>query len=256
MSRPFYTEFAWAYDLVISSPVVRRCDFVESVLSGRGFCAGSTILDAGCGTGSYSVELARRGYRVTGIDASPELVSVARKKAAEACLRVAFRVGDILRLSTESHYDGVLCRGVLNDVIEDRDRQKAFLSFARVLSREGALILDVREWHSSALRKEQEPAFEKVLELDRGTLTFRSVARLDYDRQRLLVSETHIVEKNGEASVAEYDFVMRCWTEDELENSLANAGFDSVVFFGDYDCDVPVGATDRIVAVAVDPKVT
>ncbi|MET0484370.1 MAG: hypothetical protein ABW216_01630 [Candidatus Rokuibacteriota bacterium] len=49
---------------------------------------------------------------------------------------------------------------------------------------------------------------------------------------------------------ADYDFVMRCWTQSELDERLAGAGFVAVEFRGAYDPTVPLGSTDRIVAVA------
>jgi len=250
-SRPFYSAFAWAYDLIIVGPVSSRCDFVESMAAQRGVLPGSRILDAGCGTGSYSVELAKRGYAVIGLDSSAEFVSVARAKAEEAVVPVTFQKGDILELPSRPSYDGILCRGVLNDIIDGPSRQKAFFSFAHALRKEGILILDVREWTISALRKQREPVFEKVVENDRGTLIFRAVTRLDYETKQLLVAESYILKRDdGLKTVTEYDFVMQCWTRDELHNSLINAGFGSVAYFGDYDSSSPIGSTDRIVAVA------
>ncbi|UCB51583.1 MAG: class I SAM-dependent methyltransferase [Candidatus Zixiibacteriota bacterium] len=217
----------------------------------RGVLPGSRILDAGCGTGSYSVELAKRGYALAGLDSSEELASLARAKAEEAVVPVTFQKGDILELPSRPSYDGILCRGVLNDIIDGPNRQKAFFSFAGALRKGGILILDVREWTNSALRKEREPVFEKVVEYDRGTFTFRAVTRLEYQTRQLWVAESYILKRDdGVKTQTEYDFVMRCWTRDELHNSLINAGFGSVACFGDYDYSSPTGSTDRIVAVA------
>ncbi len=52
LHRPFYREFAWAYDLIITGPISSRCDFIEGMLSQWGVLSGSSILDAGCGTGN------------------------------------------------------------------------------------------------------------------------------------------------------------------------------------------------------------
>ena len=250
-SRPLYSGFAWAYDLIIAGPVSSRCDFVENMAAQRGVLPGSRILDAGCGTGSYSVELAKRGYAVAGLDSSAELLSLARAKAEEAVVPVTFQKGDILKLPSRPSYDGILCRGVLNDIIDGPSRQKVFFSFARALRKEGILILDVREWTNSALRKQREPVFERVVENDRGTLIFRAVTRLEYETRQLQVAESYILKTHdGVKTVTEYDFVMQCWTPDELHNGLINAGFGSVAYFGDYDSGSPVGSTDRIVAVA------
>jgi 2-polyprenyl-3-methyl-5-hydroxy-6-metoxy-1,4-benzoquinol methylase len=217
----------------------------------RGVLPGSRILDAGCGTGSYSVELAKRGYVVAGLDSSAQLISVARAKAQQARIPVIFQLGDILKLPSAPSYDGILCRGVLNDVIDAPGRQEAFSSFARALRKEGILILDVREWTGSALRKQREPVFERVVENDGQTLTFRAVTRLEHSTRQLRVAETYILKPDdGAKTTTQYDFVMQCWTRDELHNSLTDAGFGSVAYFGDYKSGSPVGSTDRIVAVA------
>jgi SAM-dependent methyltransferase len=73
--RPFYGEYAWAYDLLIDRPVRKECDAIVGWLTERGVHAGATVLDAGCGTGRYATELGRRGFVVHGIDVSAELIA-------------------------------------------------------------------------------------------------------------------------------------------------------------------------------------
>jgi 2-polyprenyl-3-methyl-5-hydroxy-6-metoxy-1,4-benzoquinol methylase len=63
-SRPFYGEYAWAFDLLIDRPVGQECGGIAAWFSERGVQPGATVLDAGCGTGRYAAELARRGYAV------------------------------------------------------------------------------------------------------------------------------------------------------------------------------------------------
>ncbi|GAF72648.1 unnamed protein product [marine sediment metagenome] len=250
LTRPLYRKFAWAYDLIIVGPISRRCDFIEEMLFQHGILPGSKILDAGCGTGSYSIELARRGYAVTGIDVSKELVSVARRKPQDSPLLLTFEVGDILKPSSMPRFDAVLCRGVLNDVIDDESRRKAFFSFAGSLHRGGILLLDVREWNSTRLGKMEEPLFEKSLETHRGKLNFRSVTRFNDKTRQLIISECFTIEEGDAKSSFEYDFVMRCRTKEELHSNLTEAGFRFIKYFGDYAHDISVGSTDRIVAAA------
>lgn len=57
-----------------------EADLVESLASADGL---TRILDAGCGTGRVAIELARRGFSVTGVDADPAMLSTARDKAPE-----------------------------------------------------------------------------------------------------------------------------------------------------------------------------
>jgi SAM-dependent methyltransferase len=247
--RPFYAEYAWAFDLIIDRPVRRECAVIAAWLIYRGILPGSEILDAGCGTGRYAIELARRGYVVHGVDLSPDLIDIATRAIGDSPGRVSFGVGDIAHLPT-SRYAAILCRGVLNDIIDDADRNAVFAAFADALQANGALILDVRDWATSAERKTREPLFRKRVSTDRGELTFTSVTRLDPENRQLLVSERHELTKQRQERISDCHFVMRCWEREELNGLLARHGFGKVSCFGAYDPDVAVGATDRLVVVA------
>ena len=65
-TRPFYGEFAWAYDYLVARPVDDECAAMAATLHGRGIGPGARLLDGGCGNGRYAVGLARRGFAVTG----------------------------------------------------------------------------------------------------------------------------------------------------------------------------------------------
>ena len=53
-------------------------------------------MEVGCGTGTSSVWLARQGFEVTGLDISNEAIKIARKRAQDAGLNIAFIVADVL----------------------------------------------------------------------------------------------------------------------------------------------------------------
>jgi SAM-dependent methyltransferase len=248
-ARPFYAEFAWAFDLLVDRPVAKECAAIAGWLVERGVFPGAPLLDAGCGTGRYARELARRGYDVDGVDQSQDLVDIAKASAIRRPGSISFRVGDLLALP-DHRYAAILCRGVLNDFIDDAKREAAFISFARALRPGGVLILDVREWEATKERKRREPLFRKSVETDRGKLTFTSITALDAERQQLLVSEIHTLAADRGQHSSEYQFVMRCWTRPELEDALGRAGFGNIAWFGAYDPAVEAGLTDRLVAVA------
>ena len=247
--RPFYEEYAWAFDLLIDRPVRRECAVIVAWLVGRGVLPGAEILDAGCGTGRYALELARRGYVVRGVDLSPDLIDVARRAAADSMGRVSYDVGDIAHLPAR-RYAAILCRGVLNDIIGDADREAIFGSFVEMLEPTGVLILDVREWAASVERKTREPLFRKRVATDRGELTFTSVTTLDLETRQLLIAERHELTEQTGQRVSDYHFVMRCWERTELNVLLARHGFGNISWFGAYDPNVGIGMTDRLVVVA------
>jgi SAM-dependent methyltransferase len=248
--RPFYYEYAWAYDYLIERPVPKDCDGIAALIAARGVLPPSRFLDAGCGTGRYAIELAVRGFRVTGLDVSSELIDQARRRQIAGA---AFEVGDLLELKAPAPYDGILCCGVLNDLVKEPERRAAFRVFARALRPDGVLVLDVREWQGTARKKTREPVFEKAIDTPRGGLRFRSVTTLDQVNHQLLVHETHELRANRRVSSAKFDFTMCRWTREELALHLAEAGFTSGEYSDGYDPTAPAGESDRLVAVATHP---
>jgi SAM-dependent methyltransferase len=249
MTRPFYGEYAWAFDLLVDRPVQKETGVIVDWLVERQVLPGAQVLDAGCGTGRYAIELARRGYAVHGLDRSPQLIDVAIRSSEEAKGRVSFAVGDIGD-PLPNEYDAILCRGVLNDIVEDEERDTVFARFAGALRPCGVLVLDVREWSASVERKANEPLFRKRVSTDRGDLTFTSITTVDRAGRRLVLAERHQLVHRGEEHIVECQFVMRCWERSELDALFARHGFGCVRYFGAYDRAVEAGATDRLVAVA------
>src|SRR5215469_10065415 len=84
---------------------------LDLALEGRGPLE---ALDAGCGTGFLSFELAARGHRVTGVDFAPAMLAEARRKAAERTVSVGFEEGDAEHLPfPPASFDLAISRHVL-----------------------------------------------------------------------------------------------------------------------------------------------
>jgi 2-polyprenyl-6-hydroxyphenyl methylase/3-demethylubiquinone-9 3-methyltransferase len=97
---------------------------------------GRTALDVGCGAGLLTEPLARLGARVSGFDASPELIDVARWHAAAMGLDIDYRAGDVQEL--EGRFDLITCMEVIEHVADPA----AFVqALARRLAPGGLLIL-------------------------------------------------------------------------------------------------------------------
>jgi SAM-dependent methyltransferase len=160
---------------------------------------------------------------------SAALIDVAKQSVSQGSASASFEVGDIRDLPAR-RYDAILCRGVLNDLVDDEGRDAALAAFAQALRPEGVLILDVREWEASAERKAREPVFRKSVATDRGKLTFTSITGVDRENRRLLLSERHTLVDGVHGHFSDYEFVMRCWTREELASALARTGFCGVTY--------------------------
>lgn len=84
--QELFTHYAKTYDRESYTQGTKgEVDFIVSEIGASG-----SILDIGCGTGRHAIELAHRGYRVTGIDLSADQLKRAREKADAAGVRIDF----------------------------------------------------------------------------------------------------------------------------------------------------------------------
>jgi len=98
--------------------------------------AGKSALDVGCGAGLLAEPLARLGARVTGIDASAELIEVARSHAAAMGLEIDYRAGAVEAL--KGQFDLVTCMEVIEHVADPATFVKAL---AKLLAPDALLIM-------------------------------------------------------------------------------------------------------------------
>ena len=114
-------------------------------------------LDAGCGTGFLSLELAARGHRVSGIDFAPAMLAAARRKAAAQHLSVRFEEGDAEQLRfAPASFDLVISRHVLWTLPHP---EAAIDEWIRVLRPGGRLaIVDGAQYDKAAAPPQRENA--------------------------------------------------------------------------------------------------
>ena len=87
-----FQDFADNYDKEnFTAGTIGEVDFIEREIK---FNKEIRILDIGCGTGRHSLELARRGYTVTGFDLSPGMIEKAKVLAQKENLKIDFQVKD------------------------------------------------------------------------------------------------------------------------------------------------------------------
>ena len=86
-----------------------ECDFIEACLKAHGPPAAKRLLDIGCGAGRHLTMLAKRGYRMTGVDSSPEMIAYIQAEAAQAKRPIAAAVDDLRHLTVPGPFDAAFC---------------------------------------------------------------------------------------------------------------------------------------------------
>lgn len=103
----FFDGHALQYmENVFTRNTIAEVDFIMDIFNPA---EGQSILDVGCGTGRHSVELARRGYKVVGIDLSSGMLVQARKAAEAAGVEVEFIKADATEYRPETQFDFAVC---------------------------------------------------------------------------------------------------------------------------------------------------
>lgn len=106
-----FQDFADKYDReIFTAGTTGEADFIEKEIN---FNREALILDIGCGTGRHSLELARRGYNVTGFDLSPSMIEKARLLAEKENLKIDFQVRDARDFNFREAFDLaiMICEG-------------------------------------------------------------------------------------------------------------------------------------------------
>ena len=132
----------------------------------------SRVLELGCAAGRETLELARRGHRVLGIDPDERVLAAARAAAKGERLNVHFMKADPREISYRGDFDAVLfLGGAFGRLPSDRDDLRALDNARKALKPGAKLLLDVvnREW----LLRRFEPTAQVAFDFEKGRLDDR-----------------------------------------------------------------------------------
>jgi 2-polyprenyl-3-methyl-5-hydroxy-6-metoxy-1,4-benzoquinol methylase len=135
-----FENYAEGYDReVFTRGTLGEVDFIEAEAGGD---RKKKILDVGCGTGRHAVELAKRGYEVTGLDLSETLLGKARAKAAEAGVKIDFIRADARDFRFDAAFDLaiMICEGAFPLMETDDMNFRILENVTRALKPGGKLI--------------------------------------------------------------------------------------------------------------------
>jgi len=237
-----YDALAGSYDsLTYDIPYGEILDFWEAVLRERGRQP-ETVLDLACGTGSLSVLLADRGYRVLGADISQEMLTEAADKAA-SCRGQApyFICQSMQKLRLPYPVDWIVCcLDGINYLTDPRDCRETFLRCYKSLNPGGMLTFDINS--AAKLR-----GLDGQIWLDEQGDTY-CVWRTEFDEgEKICYYGMDIFTRQGKLWRRESEEHRQyAYSVPELTQYLQEAGFTGIRAFGDLTADEPNGQSQRI----------
>jgi SAM-dependent methyltransferase len=247
MIREPFSRFNLHYDTFMVRYVDYRgwVEYVERIFH-RFKQDPKTVLDLACGTGLPTVMLAKRGYRVTGVDRSPEMLAVLESKRGE--LPIATLQADIRDFSVPEPLEAGICLyDSINYLLTEDDLVRCFACTRRALVPGGLFAFDMNTVYGLA-------EYWGTRSTTREAGGVYSIWQNSYDKEAR-ISTLHLSfweqPKPGEVGQKfEEIHQERAYYPEEVERSLHAAGFREVHFF-QHGCFIEPGPmTTRMMVVA------
>ncbi|RAK04861.1 methyltransferase family protein [Halanaerobium saccharolyticum] len=220
----FYSEFSKNYDKIfpLNSKKLELIDNTFKVLKEKR--ENIKLLDVGCGTGSYALALAERGYKVQAVDLDAEMISLAESKKVKAKADVEFYRLGMLNLKKKfksASFDGIYIIG--NVLVHLRKKEiKEFLVLAAELLKENGKIFI------------QLVNYQRILELNLDGLptiyskddSVRFERNYDYNKkENIIYFKTKLIDHFDDKILSENEIELYPLCKSELEADLKAAGF-------------------------------
>jgi SAM-dependent methyltransferase len=218
-----YDDFAWFYHRYwneefhsLAFPILERIWLAR-------LPAGARILDVCCGTGYLAALLAERGYRVSGFDASPEMVRYARERAPAA----DFEVGEAASYRAPGQYDAAVSTfDSLNHILDKAALEAAFRNTAAAVKPGGWLAFDM------LLEEAYQTHWGEDFALVRNDHVL-TITGAGYDFRTRMACCTITMFRLMEGAWRRSDAVVRerCYTTDEIGEAIERAGFGDLLCY-------------------------
>lgn len=144
------------FDLYAEEDTVLAKTEVEDIINLLGLKTGQTVLDVGCGYGRHAVELAKRGFLVTGIDLAPKQIDAAVRRGDDMGVDIRFILGDAREMEFREKFEIVLSLFLTFGFFdEEADNQKMLSRMADALQPGGMLLMDL--WNREKMIRDFSP---------------------------------------------------------------------------------------------------
>ena len=216
-----FRDYASYYDLIYKDKDYKKeVDFIEEIFEDTH--KPEKILEVGCGTGSYTKILLERGYEVTAVDISEDMLKIAREKCA-----CKFIEGDIRDITINERFDTCIAMfAVMGYMTENSDISKAVNNIHRHLKPNGIFIFDV--WNGLAVMRLLPEQRIKEVENDEIKIIRVAVPNLRAFEHICEVNYKLLILNKAESTVNEINekHVVRFYFPQEITYYLEDAGFE------------------------------
>ena len=243
-----YDLLANFYD-VINSDIDYKAwaDFLEKIIERECKQKPELVLDLGCGTGKMTLELASRGYDMTGVDLSSEMLDVARCAAEANGNDVLWLCQDMREFELYGTVDfTVSCLDCLNHLTKPADVEKTFKLVHNYLIPDGIFVFDINGKYKFE-NIYADRAY--VMEEKNGVCIWQN----DYDAKKKICNfYITLFEEDKDGRYERYDDVQkeRMYTINDMKKIMSKCGMEFIGAYSDFDFTEATDDSERIYMVA------
>ena len=210
-------------------------DFIEKIIA-RDYKQGKPelVLDLGCGTGSMTLELARRGYDMTGIDYSPEMLDIARNRAIDEGLesKMLWLCQDMTEFELYGTVDvTVSCLDSLNHLTGNQDLESCLKLVHNYLIPDGLFIFDINgKYKFENIYSDNS----YVIEQDGSFCVWQNYSD---EKSKLCDFYITLFKEGQNGTYRRYDEVQteKMYTLRTVKSLLKKCGFELIGVYSDFD---------------------
>lgn len=241
-----YSSFAAFYDSLQSDVMYeQRAGYIAKLFKKYDRLP-TQLLDVACGTGGFSLQFAKMGMSVTAADPSPEMLSVAQKKASATDLDIMLVCQSARDTKLPYAVDGaVCCLDSINHIIDKRELKASFRAVAAAVKDGGLFIFDV---NTPFKHRNIMSGNTFVIENDDVYCVWQNS---DCEKNGIVGICLDFFGKDADGKYIRTteEFAERAYTDEEIRGMLEPAGLEVVAVLGDMSFKAPKACDERVIYV-------
>jgi cyclopropane fatty-acyl-phospholipid synthase-like methyltransferase len=230
-----YNNFAYVYDKLTQDIDYKKwADYLESIVK-RHMGGAEMILELGCGTGSFGIEMARRGYDMTCLDISTEMLDCANEKAREEELDILFLNQDMSEFELFGTVDVIVCLlDSFNYLTKTSQVKRMFKLVNNYLNPDGLFVFDINTRYK----------FENILsdnffyEIDED-VTYIWENEYNPKTRKARFDLTFFVKQGELYERFDETHYERSYSNDEILNFISEAGMEFIAVYDELKLKSP-----------------
>ncbi len=227
MSESFQDKYAYYYDLLYKDKdYEQEVDFLEEIFKRFFRKKPNTILDLACGTGGHIIPLAKRGYRVSGLDVSSGMFRRVREKTKKEGIEVNLYKAPMQKFNIKERFDVVISMfSAINYVMTYDGLKSMFGCIRNHLNKGGLYYFD--SWNGLAVIEHYDPCRQKTVKGNDIIVERIGKTKIDPIKQLCWVNyHCSVYQDKKKIDDFKESHELKFFFIEEIKNYLADSGFE------------------------------